>query len=142
MDCCTKKIFYVLLCVCLFWQVRTSPELKSINTHLREFSQHNVTHHDNIDEEIQKYVHKHKHGKNDEEHEHNHDHSKLTDKLSQSEMKALNTACNVVNHSIEIKTKNIFSKKTLISTPHPFGIFRPPISYFIFKAKIYRREYA
>ncbi len=118
------KIFCLLLCVCLFWQMRPSLELKSVETHLDKFSKYNVTHHDNIDDEAQKHAHKHKHGQDGEEHEHNHDHTKVT----QNEIKVLSTPYQIVNRSVEVKSKNYFFEKTLISSPHPFGIFRPPIS--------------
>lgn len=104
--------------------MRPSLELKSVDTHLSEFSQYNVTHHDNIDDDVQKHVHKHKHGQDGEEHEHNHDHTKVT----QNEIKVLNTSFQIVNRSVEVKSKNSFFEKIMISNPHPFGIFRPPIA--------------
>ena len=77
------KIFCIALSVCLFWQMRPPLELKNVDTHLSEFSQYNVNHHDNIDDEVEEHAHKHKHGQDGEEHEHNHDHTKVT----QSEIK-------------------------------------------------------
>ena len=118
------KIFCLFLCVCLSWQMRSLLKLKSVDTHLDEFAQYNVTYHDNIDNGEQKHAHGHKHSKDGEEHEHNHDHEKIT----QSDIKVLSTSHLLVNISFELKIKNIFYEKILISSPHPFVIFRPPIS--------------
>ncbi|MCO4794941.1 MAG: hypothetical protein KC493_14585 [Bacteriovoracaceae bacterium] len=112
------------MCTGLLCQIQLSFEYKDIDTHLGEFSKYNVTHHDNIDDEVTDHVHKHKHSQDGEEHDHNHDHTKV----SQYEVKVLDNSQNLIYFLAIPKSKNNFSYRILISSPHPFGIFRPPIS--------------
>jgi hypothetical protein len=122
MDFRIGKIFCITLSICLFWQIRPSLKLKSVDSHLNEFLQYNVTDHDNLDDEEHKHAHRHKHSQNGEEHEHE------DTKVSQNEIKVLSLSDKITSLLIKIKSKNIFFQKILISNPHPFGIFRPPIA--------------
>ena len=83
-----------------------------------------MTHHDNIDNSEAVHSHKHKHSEDGEEHEHEHEHLKL----AEVEFKILNKPYNLLNHTKNEKSEHSFYYKTMISNPHPFEIFRPPIS--------------
>ena len=118
-----NKLFLLSLAITLIArQPCLSIEVNGVDSHLSEYSQYSVTHHDNIDDEP--HSHKHKHSEDGEEHEHNHEHSKVT----QSEIKLLNQSIEVIAKVIIIESDQGFIEKNLISNPHPSRIYRPPIS--------------
>jgi hypothetical protein len=102
-------------------QLSMSPEKSDIDSHITKYSRYNVTHHDNIDDEA--HAHTHKHSEDGDEHEHSHEHSKVT----QSEIKLLNHSVKVLAEITIIEANQDFIEKNLISSPHPFEVYRPPI---------------
>lgn len=118
----TKYLIACFLGTCLLMgQICLLEPSDNINSHLAEYSHINATHHDNIDDEP--HAHSHKHSEDGEEHEHSHEHSKV----SQSEVKLVSQSLEVKNVSLIYESKLGIIEKNLISNPHPFGIFRPPI---------------
>lgn len=117
-----KAIFLSFLAITIVaWQPCLSIEKDDINYHLAEYSQYNVTYHDNIDDEP--HAHKHKHSKDGEEHEHHHKHTKV----SQYEIKIINHPMEVLSEISVSESGQAFTMKNLISNPHPSKIYRPPI---------------
>jgi len=115
----------ILLCIssaCLLCQVVPLSVPDDANSHLNEYSRFNVTHHDNLDDDV--HSHKHKHSEDGDEHEHNHEHSKIV----QSDFKILCNSHKIVAKVRIIEISNGFREKNLISSPHPFEVFRPPIA--------------
>lgn len=117
-----KTFFFIFLWVSLVANNSyLSFEKIDINSHLAEFSNINVTHHDNIDDEP--HTHTHKHSEDGEEHEHSHAHTKV----SQSEIKLLNRNVKIIAMISGSESKQGFIVKNFISNPHPSKIYRPPI---------------
>ena len=117
-----RIICFSFLAICVV-AIKPTMSTKSsdIDSHLKEYSHYNVTHHDNIDDEP--HAHTHKHSEDGEEHEHDHQHTKVT----QSEIKLLNNSVKILGAFTIIESKEGFTDKNLISNPHPQSIYRPPI---------------
>ena len=92
-----------------------------VDSHLSQFNSINLTHQDNIDDGA--HSHSHKHSEDGDEHEHNHEHSKIV----QGDFKILCHDHKVLSKVKLIETSIVFFEKNLISNPHHFDIFRPPI---------------
>jgi len=95
-------------------------------THLDKFSEYNSSHHESIDDfsEDDSHKHTHKHREDGEEHEHEHEHSKI----AQADSKVLMQSYKITSQDIEFDSCLIFFDKNLVSSFHPFEIFRPPIA--------------
>lgn len=117
-----KKAFCLLLGCCIIGQFVLDLKLNSIDNHLSEYSRFSVSRHENIDEES--HSHKQNHGKDGEEHEHKHEHTKIT----QSDAPFLNQHQEEYVQTDDYKSLCNFFENSLISNPHPQGIFRPPIA--------------
>lgn len=115
------KLFLCISCACLLFQGVLYSAPNETNLHMNDFSIFNVTHHDNLDDEV--HSHTHKHSEDGDEHEHNHEHSKIV----QNDFKILSTRDEILAKVKIIETSIVFYEKNLISNPHPFDIFRPPI---------------
>tara|TARA_B100001248_G_scaffold227481_1_gene185938 strand:- start:4186 stop:4521 length:336 start_codon:yes stop_codon:yes gene_type:complete len=95
---------------------------EDVDDHLAEFSYVNESHHDNIDGDY--HAHKHKHSEDGEEHEHSHDHNQIV----HVEIKVFTNSSLIFNDFQKIESQKINHLSFLISDPHPYEIFRPPIS--------------
>jgi len=116
-----SKILLYISCVCLLIQVVLMCAPDEASLHLNQFSEFNVTHHDNLDDDA--HSHKHKHSEDGEEHEHNHEHSKIV----QNDFKILYHSHNIMEKVRIIEVSHGFREKKLFSNSHPFEVFRPPI---------------
>jgi len=90
-----------------------------INNHLETYSNFNTFEHDNI-EDID-HSHSHKHSENGEEHQHKHGLSTQVNYKFVTVFKMKN-----IISSFQIAS-NHFITKTMHSSEHLYGIFRPPI---------------
>ena len=117
-----NNILNILIFSSLFAHTIPSFGSNNVDTHLSKFSEFNSNYHDNIDDEV--HEHKHKHSEDGEEHEHSHEHTKI----SQNEIKFLIRSYSINSGFVVVKVENCFHPKIHNSTPHPFGIFRPPIA--------------
>jgi hypothetical protein len=117
--------FYLISFVAMAIIIPACPsfETNEVETHLSEFSKYNVAQHDNIDDTSEPHPHLHKHSEDGEEHEHDHEHTKVVQSIS----KLIYTSSVSGIDFPEIKTLMGFTKNNLLSDPHAFGIFRPPI---------------
>lgn len=101
----------------------TSNSFSSQNAeqHLKLYSEHEETGHDNIADS--EHTHSHKHSEGGDEHEHSHDHLNLNFNpliiLNHFSIKTLSKT----STALEI----FFMNQNLTSTEHPSSIFRPPI---------------
>jgi len=120
------KILLSVACSCILFQVVHLSAPDETDVHLNVYSKFNVTHHDNLDDDA--HTHRHKHSKDGDEHEHSHEHSKIV----QSDFKILCESHKMVASIKIIDISTGFSEKNLFSNPHPFEVFRPPISSFEF----------
>jgi ABC-type Zn2+ transport system substrate-binding protein/surface adhesin len=98
-------------------------ESNSTETHFDKFSKFAVFQHDNIDDTSETHSHVHKHSEDGEEHDHDHEHSRTF----QSNSKFMYTTSNHEIGFLDNESTLGFTIITLISDPHSFGIFRPPI---------------
>ena len=94
------------------------------DSHLEEYSQYNVSYHDNIDDETDSHVHKHKHSEDGQEHEHHHEHSQITYTDS---VKIVPTVDLDIFVSFSFENISLFGEKFLISDSFLKNLFRPPI---------------
>lgn len=113
----------LLVCFSLGTQANAFVGSNEVNMHLKEYSEFNVTDHDNIDDSSQEHTHKHKHSKSSKEHEHDHDHSKI----SQIDTTFINSPIITKLKNIVIVSLHGFYEKSFLSNPYPLEIFRPPI---------------
>ena len=117
-----KVLIHMFLFVCfILGRPCFSFEDKSVDSHLAQYSQYNVSHHDNIDDG--EHTHGHKHSENGDEHEHKHDHLKI----SQTDFKLLNCSLKIFADLNISDSNQSFSYKNLTSSPFPLKIYRPPI---------------
>jgi ABC-type Zn2+ transport system substrate-binding protein/surface adhesin len=115
----TFSLFFV---ACIIAQGNAVPEVNNLVAHLERYSYIDEAHHDNIADT--EHGHKHKHSENEEEHEHHHEHNTSP----QSNLKLIsNKSFSLINISAEEIEQNFFVE-LMVSTEHPFSIFRPPIS--------------
>lgn len=92
--------------------------------HLAQYAQYAQNHHDNIDEDYHTHQHVHKHSEDGEEHEHDHEHKRGV----QVEIKTLYWP-NTLDIALNMLEQGVsFVENSLVSDPHPQGIFRPPRS--------------
>ena len=96
---------------------------RNVDDHLAEFSHTNETRNDNNADEHHDHKHMHKHSRDSEEHEHNHDHTRV----AHVESKLFINTTSVFNGIQKIESEQSFHLTFLVSDPHPFDIFRPPI---------------
>lgn len=114
--------FFLFLATGIVTQGTVVPETNKLEAHFDQYSSSNETHHDNITDT--EHSHTHKHSENEEEHEHHHEHNTSP----QGSLKLLNIkSFSITNTSIQEDEQNYFVK-LMISSEHPFSIFRPPIS--------------
>lgn len=119
---CLSYIFITLSCVSILAQSIPVTIGNNIDTHLNQYSEYNSSHHDNIDDEP--HSHTHKHSEDGEEHDHQHEHTKI----SQADTQFITDTNKELAQVDNYKTSNNFFVNSLISNPHPLGVFRPPIS--------------
>lgn len=113
-----------ILCLAVLLQPKEVISTSDVDKHLDIFSEFNTYKHDNIDDEVDHHEHRHRHSENGEEHEHSHGHSK---NFHQVEMK-LGSTIDDIRLFLPKTTSNIsFQFKSLMSSPHPQEIFRPPV---------------
>lgn len=115
------RTFSIVLSFCVFAQSTPTFTNSEIDSHLGQYSRYNTNHHDNIDSEP--HSHTHKHSEDGEEHEHKHEHSNLV----QSDKQFVGRDKNELKEVDLSESKRNFFEKSLISNPHPQGVFRPPI---------------
>lgn len=114
-----KLIILFSFCSSLLLQGGTK-NIKSIEeNHFRIYSILNSTLHENIDD--RKTHHSHKHSENGDEHSHEHN------TISHYDLNYLNQEFKLDYTAKEIVKKTFLILKNLISSPHPFSLFRPPI---------------
>ena len=114
----------LLICSALVGQSFASfRPVTDIDTHLEKYSKFAKYQHDNIDDNDQ-HSHTHKHSENGAEHDHKHKHVKA----SQHDLKALAFSSNKFSNFYTLVKNRSFYEKFFVSSPHPFEIFRPPIS--------------
>ncbi len=116
---------FITLTIILVCFVAEGTVLKSVDedlgTHLKTYSNFNMSHHDNIDNS--EHTHTHKHSESGEEHQHEHDHS-LSTQLNYKFMTIFKVQFD--NTSLKIAS-NHYNIKTMLSSDHPHEVFRPPI---------------
>lgn len=96
-----------------------------LDDHFKQYKNLNITHHDNIDDNIEPHSHTHKHSEDGQEHEHEHEHLKV----SQHEILKYQYICVtevLLNYSYVSKQKYI--NVIHLSAEHTLEIFRPPIA--------------
>ncbi|MGE3973552.1 MAG: hypothetical protein AB7F59_03400 [Bdellovibrionales bacterium] len=120
----SRKLFRVLLVFLTGWLPAVAVvDMNNIQEHLDEFSDYTLIHHENIDDTNEAHAHVHKHSADGAEHEHHHEHSKAF-QTSTTGM-YLPTVCTMSFPECDPSVG--FAEHKLISNPHTFGIFRPPI---------------
>ena len=119
-----RRIICLFCCAFFLGQAAATYLANGDHAHLDEVFQLSEPRHDNIDDSASAHTHKHRHNEDGEEHDHSHEHSNA----AQSEIKIVSPSYQILLHGSSMKVKSSFVLEDLISDPHPFEVFRPPIS--------------
>jgi hypothetical protein len=123
MNIALKAIYLFILSVGLCFQVFGTPiQTVDVDSHLENYAEFNVTHHDNIDDTT--HAHTHRHSEHEEEHEHSHHHSST----NFVEYKLINLSSTINLKFTFSFSKDNFHYRELVSSTHFLELFRPPIS--------------
>ena len=119
-----RLMTYLVLALVVVFQFYPRIEIDNSDHHMQDIPAISQTEHDNIDDSVTKHSHTHKHSEDGEEHEHSHGHGRIVfaDSTSFYSASKFSLKC------VEPKKGVNFLENSLISDPHPHGIFRPPIS--------------